>query len=345
MRRAALAAFLSAIAASSLAASAFAQDSPPTPPAVPPLTPQPAPTPKPKPVRQRGKITLEVKNVAKVPAAGPRAYVLTGDLVTVVGHVKPFVGSQRLRVRITSPHSKRTLLRTRIYKGKGEGTFTIRFRVRREAVYTFYARHDRTRKQATFQARISAQAVNGTYAGPGSRGVGVALLKQGLRALGYPAGSGPSWTDKLGREIMAFRKTNFMSRVFTADHSFFRRVFAGQGAFKLVHPDAGKHVEFDWSRQVLALAEGDKVVATYHASSGSPVTPTVFGEYHFYLKGPGTNAKGMYMSNYFIRGYAIHGYPSVPTYPASHGCIRVPNSDANAIYNWIAVGDPIFVYL
>jgi lipoprotein-anchoring transpeptidase ErfK/SrfK len=50
------------------------------------------------------------------------------------------------------------------------------------------------------------------------------------------------------------------------------------------------------------------------------------------------------MSNFFIRGYAIHGYPSVPNYPASHGCIRVPNSDANAIYNWVKLGDPIWVY-
>jgi lipoprotein-anchoring transpeptidase ErfK/SrfK len=62
------------------------------------------------------------------------------------------------------------------------------------------------------------------------------------------------------------------------------------------------------------------------------------------MKAPGTNAKGMYMSNYFIRGYAIHGYPEVPTYNASHGCLRVPNADAVSIFNWIRVGDPIWVY-
>ena len=37
-------------------------------------------------------------------------------------------------------------------------------------------------------------------------------------------------------------------------------------------------------------------------------------------------------SNYFIRGYAIHGYAEVPTYAASHGCLRVPIPDAPAIY-------------
>ena len=39
---------------------------------------------------------------------------------------------------------------------------------------------------------------------------------------------------------------------------------------------------------------------------------------------PGTNAKGMVDSNYFIRGYAIHGYADVPVYNASHGCLRDP---------------------
>ena len=39
-------------------------------------------------------------------------------------------------------------------------------------------------------------------------------------------------------------------------------------------------------------------------------------------------------SNYFIRGYAIHGYPTVPTFTASHGCLRVPIPDAMPIYDW-----------
>ena len=118
----------------------------------------------------------------------------------------------------------------------------------------------------------------------------------------------------------------------------------GQGAFKLRYPKAGKHVEFDWSRQVLVLANGAKPYRTYHTSSGTPATPTVFGTYRFYLQTPGTNAKGMVHSSYFIGGYAIHGYASVPTYPASHGCLRVPIPNAAQIFNWINIGDRIFTY-
>ena len=63
-------------------------------------------------------------------------------------------------------------------------------------------------------------------------------------------------------------------------------------------------------------------------SSGKPSTPTVIGRFRVYSKTPGTNAEGMVDSNYFIRGYAIHGYAEVPTYAASHGCLRVPIPDA-----------------
>jgi hypothetical protein len=334
MRRLGPATLLCAAAALGLAGPAFADDPPPAPP---PVTPAPQPVPQPQP----GRVRLEVQGGMAVKS---RVYVLNGGNVAVVGHVQPYVAGQTTRIRISSPHRKPTVIHARIAKGKGEGTFKVRFRARRAVTYAIYARHDATGEQALFQAKSAAQAVTADTAGPGSRGIGVALLKQGLRALGYPAGSGPFWSDKLGRELMAFRKTNGMARAFTANRDVFRMVFAGRGAFKLLHPDAGRHVEFDWSRQVVALAEGGKVVATYHASSGKPSTPTVFGAFHFYLKAPGTNAKGMFDSNYFIRGYAIHGYPDVPTYAASHGCIRVPNADAPAIFAWIRLGDAIFVY-
>ena len=70
-------------------------------------------------------------------------------------------------------------------------------------------------------------------------------------------------------------------------------------------------------------------------SSGKPSTPTVIGRFRVYSKTPGVNSEGMVDSNYFIRGYAIHGYAEVPTYAASHGCLRVPIPDAPAIFAWV----------
>ncbi|MFL6113485.1 MAG: L,D-transpeptidase, partial [Catenulispora sp.] len=89
------------------------------------------------------------------------------------------------------------------------------------------------------------------------------------------------------------------------------------------------------------LAEKGRPFWVIPTSSGKPSTPTVLGHYHFYSKAPGTNAKGMFMSNYFVRGYAIHGYPDVPTYNASHGCLRIPNADAVSVFSQIDLGESI----
>jgi lipoprotein-anchoring transpeptidase ErfK/SrfK len=50
-------------------------------------------------------------------------------------------------------------------------------------------------------------------------------------------------------------------------------------------------------------------------------------------------------SNYFIRGYAIHGYYDVPAFNASHGCLRIPIPDAAAVYSWVKVGYPVDVFV
>jgi lipoprotein-anchoring transpeptidase ErfK/SrfK len=96
---------------------------------------------------------------------------------------------------------------------------------------------------------------------------------------------------------------------------------------------------------VLAEIEpGGRVREIYTMSSGKPSTPTVIGRFRVYLKTPGVNSEGMVDSNYFISGYAIHGYAEVPTYAASHGCLRVPIPDASAIYAWVRYGTPVDVY-
>ena len=95
---------------------------------------------------------------------------------------------------------------------------------------------------------------------------------------------------------------------------------------------------------MLALIDNGKVVALYPISSGKPSTPTVLGSFRVYLKTPGYLPDGMYYSNFFTGGYAIHGFNPAPDYPASHGCMRVPIVDAISIYGWLNVGDGVDVY-
>jgi lipoprotein-anchoring transpeptidase ErfK/SrfK len=181
-------------------------------------------------------------------------------------------------------------------------------------------------------------------AGRGTGGPRVQLLQRQLAKLGYAVPRTGTFDDGTARAVLAYRKVNRMSRTTVANRTIFSRLFRGRGAYKLRYPKAGKHVEADLSRQVLVLADDGKPFRVYHTSTGAGGTPTVQGSYRFYRKDPGYNSVGMYYSSYFIRGYAIHGYHSVPTYPASHGCLRVPLANAISIYNWIDLGDRIYVY-
>ena len=48
---------------------------------------------------------------------------------------------------------------------------------------------------------------------------------------------------------------------------------------------------------------------------------------------------------YFKGGFAIHGYPSVPAYPASHGCVRIPMWIAPSLYGKHGHGTTVIVHL
>ena len=171
------------------------------------------------------------------------------------------------------------------------------------------------------------------------------MLNTLLGNLGYVNGGGSSYSGATGRAVLAYRKVNGMARKEKATGKIFKKLAKGKGGFKLKHPGAGKHVETDLSRQVMVLAKHGEVDEIYTISSGAPATPTIQGKFRFYRKDAGYNSLGMYYSVYFIRGYATHGYHDVPTYPASHGCLRNPIPDSVHIYNWIDLGDPIYVIL
>jgi L,D-transpeptidase catalytic domain len=266
------------------------------------------------------------------------AYVMKGQRVTVDGRLKPYVDGLVAKVAIR--RGKRVQrVRAKVGRLRADlGRFVIHFTARRTGTYSVSARVGELASK-----RLPVRTVN-PRAGSGSSGLKVRLLQRGLAALGFAVPRSGHYDGGTARAVLAFRKTNFMARIGFASRSVYAKVLRGVGAFRLRHPKAGKHVEFDWSRQVLALANNGRPVAVYHASSGKAATPTVFGTFHFYRRQLGTNAKGMVHSTYFIGGYAIHGYPSVPNYPASHGCIRVPIPSAFSIYSWIDLGDTIFVY-
>jgi lipoprotein-anchoring transpeptidase ErfK/SrfK len=206
------------------------------------------------------------------------------------------------------------------------------------------ATHPATPALGVLKARRVRVRVLAPSAAPGVRGPVVRLLQRELAALGYVVGRPGLYDARTARAVTAFRKIAGMARTGVASSDVFKALARGAGRFRVRFPSHGKHVEADLSRQVLALIQGGRVERIYPMSSGKPSTPTVLGSFRVYSKSPGTNAKGMYFSDYFIRGYAIHGYADVPVFAASHGCIRVPISDAVPIYRWLRIGDVVDVY-
>lgn len=178
----------------------------------------------------------------------------------------------------------------------------------------------------------------------GMHGRAVLLLQDELARLRYAVPVSGRFDEATGRAVLAFRKIAGLERIESANAGVFQRLQHGAGHFHVRYPGDGKHVEADLSKQVLAEIERGRVRRIYTVSSGKPSTPTVLGRFHVYSKTPGANSEGMVDSNYFIRGYAIHGYAEVPSYAASHGCLRIPIPDAPAVFAWVQVGYPVDVY-
>ena len=199
------------------------------------------------------------------------------------------------------------------------------------------------------QAQLVSPAVSLWSVSPqayaGERSYAVRILQHQLAARHYVIGAPGVYDDRTQRAVLAFRKMAGLVRNEVADPSVFAALAAGEGAFTVRYPLHGRHVEADLTHQVLALIGADGVVQRlYPISSGKPSTPTALGSFAVYDKTPGTNNLGMVDSSYFNGGDAIHGYAEVPTYAASHGCLRCPIPDALSIYAWATVGTPVDVY-
>jgi peptidoglycan hydrolase-like protein with peptidoglycan-binding domain len=276
---------------------------------------------------------------------GKSAAALAGRAFTARVVMKPFVAGEGavLRVYRGSKKLKAKTLKFKPVAGGTAGVATFKLSTKTSGTLTLKASHKATPALATAVAKPVRVAVVRAYAGPGSRGPAVKLLQDKLAALHYVVPRSGVYDAGTGRAIMAWRKVAGYARTYIATADVFAGLLKGRGAFKVRHPGDGRHVEARINSQVLALINGSKVERVYHTSSGAPATPTVRGKFRVYSKTPGTNAKGMVDSSYFIRGYAIHGYASVPPYNASHGCLRVPVPNARAIYDWLRIGDVVWV--
>jgi hypothetical protein len=265
--------------------------------------------------------------------------------VPVTGTISPYAPGQRVEVSFFLDGKELVSHKLAVGKGKGKtGAFRTSVIVREDGKYAVSATHEATAVLGADSTVRKSWKVSFPSLHQGQCGPVVVGFKKAMREMGYIANSGDCFGGKTARGVLAYRKVNDKSRSMRAGAGLVKSVFAGKGAYKVRHPEAGEHVEAPLSKQVLVFAKGDEPFAIYPMSSGKSSTPTVTGHFTFIRTEPGYNSHGMYYSFYFYGGYAVHGYESVPDYPASHGCLRTFIADQPEIYNRIHYGEDIFVW-
>jgi hypothetical protein len=152
--------------------------------------------------------------------------------------------------------------------------------------------------------------------------------------------------ERTGVAVLAFQKWARLprdGRLGSATVSALLRAARPQPAQRL---GAGKRVEVHLDRQLALLIDGDRVRRAVHISSGA-YGRTPVGSFRVFRKETMSwsvpFSVWMPWASYFVGGIAFHEYPSVPAYPASHGCIRVNRFDAPLLFSFAGYGTPVRV--
>lgn len=175
----------------------------------------------------------------------------------------------------------------------------------------------------------------------GSHGPGVLGLKRRLAELGYAL---PAVDSGYGygtyEAVMAFQKVHGLPRTGIVDRRFWQ--ILSRASVPRAQVRRGDYIEVSKSRQTLYEVRAGKVVRVVHVSTGATGNTPV-GTWRVYREVFGWDWV-LYHPMYFLRGFAIHGYPSVPAWPASHGCVRIPLWIANGLRERWGHGSVVRVY-
>lgn len=181
--------------------------------------------------------------------------------------------------------------------------------------------------------------------------------EQLLASLGYWTGSVDGTLDSRFRHALtAFQKVEGRART---GRLALQELDSLRLASKPLPRHTGfAHIEIDLRRQVLFVVDlNDSITRILPISSGNEGAYVDHGQVHRAHTPTGTfkvlrQIRGwrlstlglLYYPNYIHEGLAVHGSPSVPAYPASHGCIRVPMFAAKELSTLMPVGTEVIVY-
>ena len=195
--------------------------------------------------------------------------------------------------------------------------------------------------------------------GYGSASSTVKKVQKKLRDLRIrPASRTGVFDSDTVQAVYAFQKARGMKRTGTVDAKTYTKLMATKKMTKPAWCDAATVMCVDISKQVgFLLINGKRYVIPVSSGGGyyfynpqsktRDFAKTPRGQFRVYYKVPGATTGPLgtyYWISFFTGGYGIHGSASVPTYPASHGCVREPRSIEQWIYRHLPVGASVHVH-
>lgn len=172
-------------------------------------------------------------------------------------------------------------------------------------------------------------------------------VQQRLAALGYldrrDVGASDGYLTE--QALLAFQGWEDLDRTATLTGQTQLALFRAQRP-RPASRRPGRRVEIHRDRGVLLMVEDGRVARAVHTSTGvGGITPV--GDFTVYAKVLMSWSVPfqvwMPYAAYFRGGIATHQSPDVPSYPASHGCVRLPEGEAKRVYDFVEVGTPVIV--
>jgi peptidoglycan hydrolase-like protein with peptidoglycan-binding domain len=181
----------------------------------------------------------------------------------------------------------------------------------------------------------------------GARGPAVLDLQTKLSGLGYWLGT-PDGTygTTTQQAVLAFQKANGLGRDGSAGPTTLATLAT---AGRPVPSSTVDGLEIDLARQLITLVRGGQALWVLNTSTGKPGMDTPPGDFVVQREIDGMRHAplgDLFRPKYFNGGIAVHGSPSIPGYPASHGCARVSNAAIDFLWSsgLLPVGSPVRVH-
>jgi len=281
-------------------------------------------------------VTVRVRAVATVTMSPVRLF----DAVTVRGTVAPARPGRRIEITLTK--AGRTIATRRVEMGPAGG-FVVELEIPEPGTY-------RARATFTGDDLLPASAVSAADETPlprlseGDDGVFVELLEARLVELHYrlAATTDAVYDFRTADAVVAFHKVQRMERSYVVRTATWRRL--AEPRIPQPRNDwRGFHFEVDQTLQVLYTIENGEITNVLHISTGAGGA-THDGSFRVYRKLAGFSPNHLYYPSYFDGLRALHGWTEVPTYNASHGCVRIPYWNARWVFGLADYGTRVVVY-